>query len=270
MDFHPVEANLRQSFRALAAGRMSAELKELPGVSIVSLGVAFQMFNAAFFNSPVSSKDDLKQRLEDTRAHFAARNLPWALWICEDWVGSSIRRSLSQIGEQYGLRLSSELPGMIARQLAPPRRALPELEYHRVNSASSLLDFRGIGSVCFHVPLPWFQEVFDDSLPAAHPGFVGWVGRREGVPVCTAATVTCSGVIGLYNVATAPGCRRSGFGEAITRYAAAAALRENGPATLVLQSTSWGMHLYERMGFRTVTRFLVYNSIHNFVPNVGR
>src|ERR1700733_13821453 len=47
MDFHPVEENLRQSFRVLAAGRPRCDVIELPGVSIASLGVAFQMFNAA-------------------------------------------------------------------------------------------------------------------------------------------------------------------------------------------------------------------------------
>ena len=36
---------------------------------------------------------------------------------------------------------------------------------------------------------------------------------------------------------------------------------DTGAAPLVLQSTSWGIRLYERMGFRTVTRILVYNSV---------
>ena len=54
-DFRPVEANLRESFRVLARGRERADVMELPGVSIASLGATFQMFNAAFLNAPVGS-----------------------------------------------------------------------------------------------------------------------------------------------------------------------------------------------------------------------
>ena len=86
------------------------------------------------------------------------------------------------------------------------------------------------------------------------------VGYHGGSPVATAATVTSNGVIGLYNVATAPEHRQRGYGEAITRHALDAATRENGVGGIVLQSTSQGLRLYERMGFQPVTRVLVYNS----------
>ena len=44
------------------------------------------------------------------------------------------------------------------------------------------------------------------------------------------------------------------------RYALAEAVKEHGAERLVLQSTPAGLHLYERMGFRTVTRVAVYSS----------
>jgi hypothetical protein len=39
-----------------------------------------------------------------------------------------------------------------------------------------------------------------------------------------------------------------------------AALAATGPLPLVLQSTSLGLRMYERLGFRTVTGIEVYNS----------
>jgi ribosomal protein S18 acetylase RimI-like enzyme len=260
MNFHEVEANLRESFRVLAAGRPFADICELAGITIASLGVAFQMFNAGFFNSLVVSQADLEHRLEMTRRHFRSRNIPWALWVCEGWLAPAVQRRLTQTCERYGLRLSSELPGMMAQDISRPKRPLPALEVRRVESERTLADFRGIGSVCFHVPPPWFNEVFNESMPVAHAGFVCWVGYWGGVPVSTAATVAGDGVIGLYNIATAPEHRRTGFAEAITRHAIAAAADECGSARLVLQSTSGGFSLYERLGFRTVTRILVYSS----------
>jgi GNAT superfamily N-acetyltransferase len=126
-----------------------------------------------------------------------------------------------------------------------------------VDSVGTLADFHGIGSVSFHVPIEWFTEVFDRRMPVARPRFRCWVAYCEGSPVATAAAVRTGGVLGLYNIATAPLYRKKGFAEAITRYVVNAADAE----ALVLQSTSHGFRLYERLGFRAVTRFLVYNSM---------
>jgi GNAT superfamily N-acetyltransferase len=256
LDFHPVEANLRESFRVLAVGRTNGEVLELPGVSIASLGAAFQMFNAAFLSLPVVGQKELEARLEAAGAHFASRRQSWAFWICEDWLDRVARRALEKTCARLGLRLSTELPGMVAEALKPPRRPVPRLEFRRVDSQGTLDDFRAIGSVCFHVPTAWFSEVFDATVPAERPRFACWVAYHEGQPVGTAAAVRCEGSLGLYNIAIAPGFRRRGYAEALTRHAAETA----GSATLVLQSTSAGMPLYARLGFRTVTRILVFNS----------
>ena len=52
MEFESVAANLRESFRVVAAHRCGGELQEMDGVSIASAGVTFQMFNAAFLSAP--------------------------------------------------------------------------------------------------------------------------------------------------------------------------------------------------------------------------
>ena len=72
---------------------------ELPGVSIASLGVAFQMFNAAFPSEPVETQTALEARLQAARDHFHAQGLRWAFWICEDWLATGIRRKLSRTCE---------------------------------------------------------------------------------------------------------------------------------------------------------------------------
>jgi ribosomal protein S18 acetylase RimI-like enzyme len=150
------------------------------------------------------------------------------------------------------------MPGMSAKQLQATRRNLPTLEYVKVESARTLEDFRGIGSLCFHVPMDWFAEVFENQMLTSRPRFRCYVAYLEGVPVATAATVRTGSFLGIYNVATAPGHRRRGIAEAMTRY-----LIENSEQMegVVLQSTAHGFRLYERIGFRSVTRILVYNSM---------
>jgi GNAT superfamily N-acetyltransferase len=258
--FHCVADNLRQSFRALADGKPRAAVVELPGVSIASLGVTFQMFNAAFPSASLDTQAALEGRLRSAKAHFERSQLRWAFWICEDWLATGVRRKLSRTCENLGLRLSSEMPGMFADRIRPTTRELPVIDARRVQSIEILEDFRGLGSICFHVPIAWFSEVFDPAV-AAHQSFVCWVGYHDGLPVATAATVSSRGVIGLYNVATAPEYRQRGYGEAITRHAIDDAFRKNGHSPVVLQSTPEGLRLYGRMGFRQVTRVLVYNSI---------
>lgn len=258
MDFHPVEFNLRESFRVLADGRPAGDVLELPGVSIASVGAKFQMFNAAFLSQPVDTPAELEARLQRAAAHFRSRALRWSFWFCEDWLAGSVRRTLSQKCERAGLRLASEMPGMGAERLRPVKRALPAVECLPVDSPEKLADFHGIGSVSFHVPMDWFTEVFDAQLPVARPRFHCWVGYLDGLPVTTAACVRAGGVLGLYNIATAPAYRRKGFAEAITRHVVRACA---GPDSIVLQSTAHGFRLYDRLGFRSVTRILVYNSM---------
>lgn len=263
-----MEANLRESFRVLAKGRFRADIADFEGVSVASLGAAFQMFNAAFLSSRVTAREDLERRLGCAHDLFSLRKLPWSFWICEDWLSRSVRRALPDACEAFGLRAVAEMPALVADAIRAPGRFLlrdrvpPILEIRPATDARIMADFRAIGSVCFHVPPAWFAEVFDDSVPSRE--FRCWVGYRGGNPVATAATVVTEGAIGLYNVATVPGEQGKGYGEAITRYAVAAAVRESGPRRVILQSTAQGERLYRRLGFREISRVVVFNSVTRF------
>jgi ribosomal protein S18 acetylase RimI-like enzyme len=260
LDFHPVEANLRECFRLLAFERERGDVLEVAGVTIASAGVAFQMFNAAFLNGPVETAADFERRIEAAARHFAARRLRWSFWLCEDWIPKSLRRKAGAIFQRSGLYLSAEMPGMAAEHLGGV--AVPErgFELRQAFSGAALRDFREIGALCFHVPPAWFGEVFDSEM-ARRPGFLGWVAYQDGVPIGTAAAVVAAGVTGLYNIAVLPEYRRRGYGSAITRLAVEAAMRWNGGNGVILQASTQGLRIYERMGFRTVTRVLVYNSV---------
>ncbi len=89
---------------------------------------------------------------------------------------------------------------------------------------------------------------------------MAWVGYSDGEPVSTAATVAGSGAVGVYNVATLPGHQRHGYAEAIMRHAIAFAHRGSDCSRTILQSSPQGLSLYERMGFRKVTRVEVYST----------
>ena len=258
MEFQLVADNLRESFRVIASSRNGGELRELQGVSIASAGVTFQMFNTAFLSGPVSNEAELKKRILQPIMHFDSRGQEWAYWVCEDWIDPPARRRSRRLFEHHGMRLATELPGMIADRILPPEKPLPQVEVRRVRGAATWDAFCQIGSVCFHVPITWFREVFDNE--AVWDRFISFVGYVDDEPVSTTSIVSGAGVIGVYNVATLPGSQRRGFGEAVMRHALAEVGRERGMERVILQSTPAGLRLYERMGFRQVARVAVYSS----------
>lgn len=258
MDFAVVADNLRESFRALAAGRGRGDVRELRGVSIASAGVTFQMFNAAFLSARVQSEADLAQRILLASLHFEQRAQEWAYWVCEDWMDARTRKRSRKLFDQHGLRHSVDLPGMVAERLRAPIRPLAHLDIRCVTDVPTRDAFCSIGSSCFNVPISWFREVFEQE--SVWRRFTGYVGYHDEEPVSTAAVVVGAGVAGVYNVATLPGSQGRGYGEAIMRHALEQARRQHGVETTILQSTPAGYRLYERMGYRTVTTVAVYST----------
>ena len=258
MTFQTVADNLRESFRVIAASRGPGENRELQGVSIAAAGVTFQMFNAAFLSAPVSTESELQQRILLPYVHFNARGLEWAFWVCEDWMASRPLRRSRQLFERHGLRHSVNLPGMVAESIRPPVRPLPRLDVRRVGDGATRDAFCHIGSVCFHVPLTWFREVFDND--AVWENFAAYVGYTDYEPVSTTAIVVGAGVLGVYNVATLPGHQRMGYGERSCGARSKIWRTRHGIERSILQSTPAGLQPYERMGYRTITRVAVYST----------
>lgn len=242
----------------LARAAARGEVCELPGVTVANASVAFQMFNAAFLSAPVLSEPEMNASIGAPRRYFRDRRQEWAYWVCDGWLGAPLRRRMTQIFRRHDLYPAVELPGMIADSVLPPARPLPRLEIRRVCDYGTRALFCQIGSVCFNVPLAWFLEVFEnESIWSDFAGYVGYVG---GVAVCTAASVVAAGVNGIYNVATLPEYQRHGYGEAVMRHALEETRARTGIERTILQATPQGLKIYERMGYRTVTRVAVFSS----------
>ena len=76
---------------------------------------------------------------------------------------------------------------MIADRILPPVKPLPHVEVRRVRCAATWDAFCEIGSVCFHVPITWFREVFDSDT--VWDRFMSFVGYVDGEPVSTTSLV---------------------------------------------------------------------------------
>jgi GNAT superfamily N-acetyltransferase len=258
VEFLPLDENLRESFRILAAGQPSGAIRRYPGLFIAHAGVTFQMFNAAFLEAPVADEAELARRIAQAAVFFQSRGSAWAFWVTQSWMSEPLQKRARAVFQRHGLRHVSEMPGMAATAVEPPDRELPALEVRRVNDEPTRRAFCDLGSACFHVPPDWFREVF--NAETIWEEFRGYVGFRNGEPIATAAVVRAAGVAGVYNVGTLPGHQRRGYGEAIMRAALEDIRREHGHERTILQSTPQGLTLYLRMGYRPITKVDVYAS----------
>ena len=106
---------------------------------------------------------------------------------------------------------------------------------------------------------PWDRLAGVDVGNAFQAGTLGtthryWMGFERGQPVSVAMAVTDERLIGVYSVATAPQARGKGYGGAVTDTAARCA--PHRPA--FLKASDMGFPVYERIGFRKIDQFTVW------------
>jgi GNAT superfamily N-acetyltransferase len=93
----------------------------------------------------------------------------------------------------------------------------------------------------------------DASMPVGHPDVRRWAGlRRDGALVAVAADATIAAGLGfLASIATTPAARGTGAGLAISAWATAALVREEGACGLWhMADNAAAVRVYDRLGYR--------------------
>ena len=137
-----------------------------------------------------------------------------------------------------------------------PATASADLDIRQATDAAGLEDHLAVMSPGFGLPI----EIARGLVPIETLGMPGiglYVGYVDDRPVATSMGYTSGGTIGVYNVATLKDARRRGYGAAVTRHAVAAGATR-GATVAILQSSSMGLPVYEKIGFREVLAFRVF------------
>jgi GNAT superfamily N-acetyltransferase len=111
---------------------------------------------------------------------------------------------------------------------------------------------------------------FRQLMPAAalaNPDVIFAVGRDADGPASCSLAIRSERALGVYAVVTHDRARRRGFGTAVTWAVIDAGRRAWGSEVAVLQSSELGLGVYERMGFRTVCRYVEFDPPKPAVPD---
>jgi len=257
-EFEIIEANLRDAMSFFGEATGTGEVRDLGGVVGIYSGLDYGVFNIAMLDGPIRAEPgEIEQRLTRCRNFFEPRTRHWSFWLCEEFLPARRLRAVRQVLTSLNLRLISQAPGMVAEDLRPPLRPLPEIECLPVTDQATREAFGGLTAVSFDIPMQVARDVYYPH-GAWQGDYRGYVGKVDGRAVSIVAIVAKEGALGIYSLATLPEDRRRGYGEALLRAAVAEEQRRTGIQRLILQSTEAGQALYMRMGFRPVAHFSVY------------
>lgn len=190
---------------------------------------------------------------------FRERGLPMIWWVFHPPAARVA--ALDRVLRRRGATLASDLPGMAMsldgfRAPAPP----PGASVERVVDAAGLRVWGDIVGRAFDSPeflrglsfRGFATRGFGEDAPFRH-----YLCRLGEEPVGASTLSLGAGVAGLANIATVPEARRRGVGTA-SAAAALADARALGLRTAALSAEELGRPLYERLGFREVSRHRTY------------
>jgi GNAT superfamily N-acetyltransferase len=238
------DANCAAAF-SLLAGHTGGFVEDEDGILTVSTGLPVREFNLALALRPPR---DPATAVSRALGRLRATGLPYHLRVRE-----GLDPNTETAGVDAGLAVGETVPVMTLHPLAdaPPSRAGLRIERPRDLDAYAHVVSEGFG-----MPRDLVDRAFGGDL-AREREVEALIGFAGDTAVATAMLVLSGDTAGVYNIATLPAHRRRGYGEAMT-WATVRAGAERGASVAALQATPMGLPVYERMGFRIVTRYLTY------------
>ena len=201
--------------------------------------------------------EGIDKLIENALNHFKSLNIKRLSWLIQDGVpAAEIKKHL----DAYGLTLDQSFATEMAADLMSLQaQPIPNgLRIVAVEDEATLRKWIHIASIGFEIPQGvenvWFD--FFESCACNHP-FRTYLALFNGEPVATSQLFTSAGVAGIYNVTCLPEARGQGIGAAITQ-APLLAAREMEYRVGILQASSMGYKVYQRLGFQDFGKLSVY------------
>ena len=196
--------------------------------------------------------------VENALTHFKLLNIKRLSWLIQEGVPpDEIKKQFETQGltfrESFASEMAVDLIGL------PEKTQVPNgLRIVVVEDEEMLRKWIHVASVGFGIPHDveniWY-EFFAEA--ACDRPFRTYLALLNNEPVGTSQLFTSAGVAGIYNVTCLPEARGQGIGAAIT-LAPLFEARELGYRVGILQASSMGRRVYQRLGFQDFGKLSVY------------
>lgn len=231
-------------------------LERSPAVTWFYTGLQFSLFNGV----PVINTDEagVKRAYEGLHKQISKNPAP-ALW----WIGPASRPdNIHALLTGYGLELVGEVPAMAMDldKLDEALDTIPGFSVEQVDGADMQALWGRIaatGNGCDDAVIRHMEQIEGSIDDPGYREQVRYIGYLDGKPVASTALVLDSGVAGIYAVATVPEARKRGIGNYLTKMPLLEA-RKRGYRIGILQSSSAGYPIYQRLGFKDVFKYTLY------------
>ncbi|WP_437738176.1 GNAT family N-acetyltransferase [Sorangium sp. So ce1335] len=232
-------------------------IEHTDGVTVVLSGTDMVLLNVAALSSPATDLQDLERRARRAVELARTGGVPWLFVLSDARAPGGDAGAAAELLGRLGFAPSVSLTGMVADAIAPGRSAPSGLELRRVADAETRAAIADLNTAAYGLPIAAGRAAMAHEALWGDRAF-GRVGYAGGQPVCSAATYIVEGIRYVGFVVTAAEHRRKGYSEAAMRGCLDDALRATGIQRTVLHATDIGRPVYERMGYRAVTRFSFY------------
>jgi ribosomal protein S18 acetylase RimI-like enzyme len=224
----------------------SGEQPTHPVMEIAFAGIAVPLFNLAFPKSKSAlSRAEFERLLGEFGKILKTRGVPGLMFL----------RS-GQVEKDAGIAEMFRMPGMVAEELLPPKRALGEFVIREVAGAAMAQEIARLNVVSHGMELKDVAELTCAGLwGGPNHGFLLYV---DGKATAGGSASFVEGISYIGWMATLPEYRGRGYAEALLRHMDAFMRQQYGVKETVLHATEMGRSVYERMGFRAVDEFAAY------------
>lgn len=219
-------------------------------------GVSHPLFNGV--PRALLDADDIQPTIDDLQARIDAQGAPAFWWLGprarpDDLSSTLVRHGLQPAGEAPGMALNldfldSELPQIAGFSVKRTGQETPQALWARVAAIGTGFPDRAAAAL---------EEIEATLCDPAYRSQYRYIGYLDDRPVASAALVLDAGVAGVYAIATLPEARQRGIGRYMTMLPLLEA-RRLGYRVAILQASSQGYPIYQRLGFRDVGNYRLY------------
>ena len=246
-----MNANFAESLREYGRWQHPSQVLEKDGLLLLAGSTAFPgLMNSAI---RLDSQIPAVEMIEKAQSFFGSMGRGFTLFSLGEGD-----RDLEAVAEKAGLLRMVDVAWMVLDRHVTEPKVPANVVIKQVTDEQGILDARHINAEAFEsldFPKAETEAIFGIPARLLSPPLAIYVAYLDGEPVSTAMTLLTPPIAGVYWVGTKPSARGHGLAEACCRYASNWGFA-NGATWAVLQASSMGESIYERIGYRKINEQL--------------